>query len=211
MIITLAQVRRALAQPRPGRMAQARLLPEPRPGDLLPPPPAHPDKEAAVLILLYVARGELYFVLTRRTQSVAMHKGQISLPGGAREAGEALADTALRETAEELHIDARCIELLGAPLTPLYIPVSQFWVTAFVGHWRGTPQFTPAPDEVHEVIETPLALLLDDSTVGAEEWTLRGVRTQVPFFDVYGNKVWGATAMILSEFKALLVPQAVGT
>ncbi len=159
------------------------------------------------MILLYSKGKDLYFVLTRRTLSVATHKGQISLPGGGRENGESLDQTARRETSEELGIPAEHIEILGPPLTPLYIPVSEFWVTAYVGYWDGELQFAPEPNEVIEPIETPLEALLDDSYIVEEEWELRGERVTVPFFDVEGHKVWGATAMILSEFKALLETQ----
>ena len=202
--VTLAQISSALALPRPGLAAQARMAPRPRPGDLTPPPPEHPLKEAGVLILLYLKEQEFYFVLTLRTLSVATHKGQISLPGGGREAGESLDTTARRETSEELGLAAERIELLGPPLTPLYIPVSGFWVTPYVGYWDGRPEFRPEPGEVIEPIEAPLAVLLDDSYVVEEEWELRGERVCVPFFNIGGHKVWGATAMMLSEFKVLL-------
>jgi 8-oxo-dGTP pyrophosphatase MutT (NUDIX family) len=201
---TLDQVRRALALPRPGRAAQALMTPHPRPGDILPPPPENPSKEAGVLILLFARDQDLYFILTVRTLSVATHKGQVSLPGGAREPGERLDETARREASEELGIPAEPIEFLGPPLTPLYIPVSEFWVTPFVGYWRDEPLFHPAPEEVIRLLETPLSTLLDNATIVEEEWELRGDRVRVPFFNIQGNKVWGATAMMLSEFKALL-------
>ncbi len=208
--LSIDDVRRALGQPRPGRAAEARLLPRPRPGDIPPPPPEHPLKEAGVLILLYSKNRELFFILTRRTETVARHKGQISLPGGAREGAEFLQETALRETSEELGLDADQIEILGEPLTPLYIPVSDFWVTAFVGHWllsEQQPVFQIEPKEVIQVIETPLASILDKSLIQEERWELRGDIVRVPFFHIQGHKVWGATAMILSEFAALLETQ----
>src|SRR5881396_2643414 len=115
--LTVEDVRRALAAPRPGRAAQARMTPRPRPGDIPPPPPHDARRQAGVLILLYVKNGELYFVLTRRTDTVATHKGQISLPGGAREGAEGLAETARREAREELGIDGERVEMLGEALT----------------------------------------------------------------------------------------------
>jgi 8-oxo-dGTP pyrophosphatase MutT (NUDIX family) len=207
--MTLDQVRRAILAPRPGRAAQERMIPQPRRGDIPPPPPDHPLKEAGALILLYPSQGELFFVLTRRTETVAMHKGQVSLPGGAREGAETLEETARRETSEELGIDAGRIEILGAPLTPLYIPVSEFWVTAFVGYWSHDPQFVVQPEEVIELIFVPLALLLDDSSIEREIWEIRDERVTVPFFLIRGHKVWGATAMMLSEFAAMLQTQLV--
>lgn len=202
--LTLADVRRALAGPRPGRAAQLRLSPIPRPGDIPPPPPLRPRKEAGVLVLLYARNQELFFILTRRTETVATHKGQVSLPGGARERAERLEETALRETSEELGISSAHIEILGAPLTPLYIPVSDFWVTAFVGYSDQHLEFDAAPDEVHEIIHTPLAALLDDALIQAEDWEIRGLKMRVPFFNIHGHKVWGATAMMLGELREML-------
>ncbi|MBI4673202.1 MAG: CoA pyrophosphatase [Chloroflexi bacterium] len=203
--LTLDDVRRAVAAPRVGRAAQDRMSPRPRPGDIFPLRQGAPGKQAAVLILLYEHAGELYFFLTRRTENVATHKGQISLPGGGQEHGEQLEQTALREAREELDLNPAQIEILGEPLTPLYIPVSGYWVTAFIGYYGlGEPTPNAAADEVFEILPTRLADLLDDSVVAEEEWELRGYKVRVPFFNLHGYKVWGATAMILSEFKVLL-------
>lgn len=202
--LSLEDLRRAAAGPLAGRVAQERMIPNPRRGDIPPPPPGQPQKEAGVLILAFEAGGELRFVLTLRTETVATHKGQVSLPGGMRHPGEALEQTALRETGEELGIDPSGIELLGGPLTPLYIPVSGFWVTAFVGLWRDDPVFRAEPAEVIEVIEPPLSDLIDDNLVHVEDWQIRGVKTRVPYFYLSGHKVWGATAMMLGEFAEML-------
>ncbi len=200
----LQEVHRALALPRPGRLAQTRMSPRPRPGDIFPlPPDVHP-REAAVMILLYPALSGLYFVLTRRTETVESHKGQISLPGGAQEPGESLPETALREAGEELGIDSSCIEILDGPLTSVYIPVSGFRATPFVGFTGERPNITAAADEVVEIIETPLEMFVDEQNIIEEEWTIRGYQGLVPFFSVHGHKVWGATAMILGEFAEML-------
>lgn len=207
--LTLEDVRRALAAARAGRPAQERMSPRPRPGDRFPMPQVVDGKEAAVLLLLYSHAGDLYFYLTRRTETVAAHKGQVSLPGGAREADETLEQTALREANEELGVDPSRVEILGAPLTPLYIPVSDFWVTPFVGYYRGDPDVNAAASEVYELIPTPLASLLDASLILEEDWDLRGLKVRVPFFLIGGHKVWGATAMMLSEFAEMLQAQVV--
>src|SRR5581483_1597065 len=202
---SLQDVRRALAAPRIGRAAQERMSPRPRPGDIFPMPENAAGKQAAVLILLYEHAGELYFFLTRRTESVGTHKGQIAFPGGGRDDGEALRDTALREAREELGLDPAQIEILGEPLTPLYIPVSDYWVTAFVGYYRnGEPTLNLSQGEVLEILPTPLTDVLDESHVAEEEWELRGYPVRVPYFNLHGYKVWGATAMLLGEFSAML-------
>jgi len=180
------------------------MSPRPRPGDVFPLPPEIHPKEAGVLILLFPGRDDLSFFLTRRTDTVEKHKGQISLPGGAQETGETLAQTAVRETCEELGIDPASVEIIDGPLTPVYIPVSGFRATAFVAFTPARPQVTPEPGEVDEIIEMPLELLVDQTTVAEEELEIRGYKGIVPFFRVNGSKVWGATAMMLSEFAEML-------
>ncbi len=154
-----------------------------------------------VLLLLYYLNGELYLVLTRRRPDLAAHPGQISFPGGRNEPPESLPTTALRETEEEIGMPAADVELLGT-LTSIYIPPSDFEVHPFVG-WVSNgkrPSFVAAPDEVAEIVEVPLATLLEPG-VKVEEWReLGGQQMRVPHFAVDGHKVWGATAIILNEF-----------
>jgi len=195
---------RALAQPRPGRPAQMRMAPRPRPGDVFPIPPEIQPKEAGVLILLYPDADDWRFILTRRTDTLEMHKGQISLPGGAQEPGESLARTALRETCEELGIPCANIELYGDALTPLYIPTSRFRATPFVAFTPARPPIRANTSEVEEIIEPTLTMLLDEKNIFEESVDFRGYPAIVPYFAINGHKVWGATAMILSEFREML-------
>ncbi len=202
--VMLDQVRRALTLPRPGRPAQMHMMPQPRPGDVFPLPADLQPREAGVLLLLYPQHAELEFFLTRRTDAVESHKGQIALPGGAQEAGESLQETALREAHEELGIETNAIETLGAPLSPVYIPVSNFRLTPFIAFAPVRPNVHPEPGEVVEIIETPLRAIMNADNVSIETWDIRGVLVRVPFFAINGHKVWGATAMVLSEFAELL-------
>jgi len=142
--------------------------------------------------------------LTKRTDTVELHKGQISLPGGAREDGEALDATAVRETSEELGIAPDCIQLLDDALTPVYIPVSGYRVTPFVAFMPMRPQLSASAHEVVEIIETSLEFLIDERNIVEEDWEIRGFKARVPFFLINGHKVWGATAMMLSEFREML-------
>ncbi len=157
-------------------------------------------RTAAVLLLLYPQGGQLVFVLTRRTEIVATHKGQISLPGGAQESGESPAQTAIRETCEEIGVCQADISLIGA-LTPLYVGVSGFQINPFVGYLPARPQISPDPVEVAETLEVPLSQLLDDSVKQVERWHLGGMDLDVPFYRISGYPVWGATAIILSEME----------
>jgi 8-oxo-dGTP pyrophosphatase MutT (NUDIX family) len=200
---TISDLRRALAHPLPGSQAQLRLAPAYHLETLRDRTPPSAPKQAGVLILFYPRDRQLFFPLTRRTDSVENHKGQISLPGGAREGGESLQDTALRETCEELRVRPDNWTILGS-LTPLYIPPSGFLISPFVAYIPARPAFDPDPVEVAELIETPLPFLLNPATLVREEWELHGTPVEVPFFHIYGHKVWGATAMVLSELVALL-------
>ncbi len=202
---TLADVRRALLRPLPGLDAHVKMAPKPRPG-------WNPDfalprdcRKGGVLLLLYPRADRLHLVLTRRTETVRSHKGQISLPGGAREGDEPLVQTALRETCEELGVSLDGTDVIGQ-LSALYTPPSNFCIFPFVAYRAVTPAFCPHPTEVAEVLEAPLALLIDPS-IRKEEY-LSDPRfnspRRVPFFDIHGQVVWGATAMILSELATLL-------
>ena len=201
--MTMAAVREALRGPLPGAEAQQRMATRPRstPGDFAH---AGPPRESAVLILLYPQGGALYLPLTKRTERVANHKGQISFPGGSREPEDAtLYDTALREAAEEIGVDPATVERLGA-LTQLTIPASHFVIQPYLAACPARPAFAPDPAEVAELIELPLEALLDPASKREERWEWRGRPTDVPYYAYQGHVIWGATAMMLSELEALL-------
>ncbi len=197
---TIERVRAAMRGPLPGPRAQITMAPRPRP---FGPPPGVEPRQAGVLLLLYLVRGVLHLVLTVRTSVLDHHSGQISLPGGGWEEGDAsLQGTALRETREEIGIATGGLELLGS-LTPLYIPPSNNIIHPFVAYAPQRPAFHPDPREVAELLEVPLHLLLDPATQREEDWTWRGAALHVPFYAVGQHKVWGATAIVLAEFLAL--------
>ena len=159
--------------------------------------------QSAVLILLYEENGVICFTLTERTQTVEHHRGQISLPGGAREADEKLSSTAIRETQEEIGIYADDVDIIGA-LSPLFVPVTGFIINPFVGIINANFEPQPAPEEVETVISVHVNELLNDDNELQEKRNLRGYDMNIPYFLLSGHKVWGATAMILSEFKTVL-------
>ncbi len=153
----------------------------------------------AVLVLLYPDGGDLHIPLTVRTASLRHHSGEVSLPGGGFDADDETLDrTALREAWEELGIVSAEVEIVTA-LTPVWIPVSNFRITPYVGFLTQRPQFTPAPAEVAIVIEAPLATLSDPRTIRSEHRLLRGATVQVPYFAVGEYHVWGATALVLAQ------------
>jgi 8-oxo-dGTP pyrophosphatase MutT (NUDIX family) len=109
----------------------------------------------------------------------------------------------LRETHEELGVQLDSPRLLGC-LTPLYIPPSNTCIHPVVAAISQRPEFIRSPEEVEEVIEVPLAHLQDTWNLHEEVWTIRGIPVRVPFFLFKGNKIWGATAMVLAELLELL-------
>lgn len=167
-------------------------------------------RQGAVLLLLYERQGRMHFVLTRRRDDLASHAGQVSLPGGRREDGEALQETALREAHEEIGVEPRAITILGR-LAPLYIAPSDFEVVPYVGWHQRMPSFVPQYSEVAEIIETPLQSILDDRLRREEVWERQYDSMYVPYFQIGVHKVWGATAMMLSEFAERLRVQSDGS
>lgn len=193
----------ALSRPLPGHAAQGRLSPRPRVGW----EPGHvPDdaRAGAALLLLYPdAQAEAMLVLTLREAGLSKHAGQVSLPGGAAEAGESLVEAALRETREEIGVPPEQVRILGG-LSPLFIPVSGFALHPFVGTVDRRPGLARDPREVARILEVPLRAVLDASNLGVVQREFRGRAYEVPYLAVDGERVWGATAMILAEFLALL-------
>ena len=158
---------------------------------------------AAVLILLFPSGNEIEFFLTKRTEDVEHHKGQISLPGGLKEDDESLKQTAIRETKEEVGIDPNTIMNLGS-LTPFFIPVTGYIVHPFLGWCKEKPLTQVHDVEVHQLFSVSIVELLDESILRNEEWNIRGYDAIVPVYNFDKCKVWGATAAMLSEFKSIL-------
>ena len=200
--VTPEDIRAALQKPLPGLAAQIKLAPEYRIESLRATPPAD-ARVSGVLILLYQHDGVWRFPLIRRAEDGLTHSGQISLPGGSQEAGESLQETARREACEEIGAACADVDVLGQ-LSTIYIPPSNFLVTPTVGYVDRRPDFQCDPREVAELIEAPLSALFDRDVMKREPWTLRGTTVEVPFYQIGPHKVWGATAMILSEFSLVL-------
>lgn len=142
-------------------------------------------------------------VFTLRSKSLSHHRGQVSFPGGRVEAHESVADAALREAREEIGVEPRRILALGE-ITPFHLPVSAYVVHPLVAVANEPLELHVASPEVERIIEVRLDEILDPARVRIESRVLDGIDTEVPYFDLSGQKVWGATAMILSEFLALL-------
>ena len=168
------------------------------------PPEGVSARIGAVLLLLYPDGDDLRLPLTVRSELLPNHRGEISLPGGATDPTDAgPVATALRECQEEIGVAPDELDVWGT-LSPIYIMPSNFQITPVVAFSPVVPELQVSPFEVGAVISVTLRELLDPATVVVERWTLRGVEVDVPFFAIAGHKVWGATALVLSEFVARL-------
>jgi len=167
-----------------------------------------PDaKKGAVLALIYPVNGIPHMVLMLRNSYEGVHSNQVSFPGGKLEKhDEGLLQTALREAEEEVGVISSEVNILG-DLSKIYIPPSRFLVTPFIGFTETRPNFIPDPVEVAEIIETPLESILMNARIKKKPIFVRVLNSEVEvkYFDLQGHVVWGATAMILSEIRELLL------
>jgi len=199
----IPELKQRLNSPLPGRDAQLKMASGSR--RIYPIVPDN-ARTACVMIVLYPKNEGLHLVLMERTPNKHdRHSGQISFPGGMLEKTDAsLKDGALREVEEEVGIQRDQIEVIGQ-ISELYIPVSNFQVFPFVGYMDGAPSFIAQESEVKTIIEAPIGLLLAQETRQTKDLQIHGITLKdVPFFNVFGHTVWGATAMMLSEFLEIL-------
>jgi 8-oxo-dGTP pyrophosphatase MutT (NUDIX family) len=160
-------------------------------------------RPAAVLVPVLAAGPEPRLVFTVRTEDLSRHAGEVSFPGGLADAGETLAETALREAEEELALPGSAVELLGS-LPPVHTHVSGIVIAPFVGLLRIDPVLTPHPAEIAAVLEVPVRVLRE---IGEVRWLEHdGQRFPTDVFEVDGGVIWGATGRILRSFLNALAP-----
>lgn len=204
--ITITEIKRKFdSEVLPGMKAMQHMAP-PHRQELIKSHTQIPQK-ASVLLLVYPKNNKLYFPLIIRSSENTndRHRGQIALPGGKYEKADKNDwQCAIRETNEELGIPKKSISYLGT-MTPNFIPVSNYIVYPFVGSLSSRPVFRRQEEEVAEILEIPLEELLNPGNIKCGEFVLSsGLRLQnIPYFDLCGHKVWGATAMMLNEFVTL--------
>ncbi len=170
-------------------------------------------RDAAALLYAFVDAGELHFPLTLRREHLREHRGQVSLPGGRPHGDESLWETAVREAHEEVGLDPSLPTRVGR-LAPVYIPVTHTRLHVYVAAGPAPDELVAQPEEVADIAVFPLADLVDDTKRRSGVWTILGRDVNVAFFGLQATlselqvrragdlaewKVWGATAMALSE------------
>ncbi len=206
MALSPADLRKALGGTLPGHAAFADLGGYPRPSveaalALTPPP-----RESAVLILIHPEGGHDHTMLMRRPEYQGMHSGQIGFPGGKRELEDVdLHATALREFREETGADTAGFQIVGE-LTRIHIPPSHMVVTPVVAWAEALGPLRPDPREVAQLLDVPLADLMRDDILRRKRFTMGmdGRQREAPYWDVQGQTVWGATAMMIGELRLVL-------
>lgn len=194
-----------LAETLPGVEAQMRFAPAPARSGWKAGHFPEDARIAAALLLVYPGDTGPAVPLTVRASGLTRHAGQISLPGGAMDPGETLAQTALREASEEIGVDPAAVEVLGE-LTPVHVLVSGFTLHPVVGVSHERPAFQASPGEVEQILEVSLEHLQDASRIRRGTRIREGIAIEYPYFDLLGHQVWGATAMVLGEFITLIAP-----
>jgi 8-oxo-dGTP pyrophosphatase MutT (NUDIX family) len=193
-------LRERLSGPLPGAQAQVKFAPQPAIKGWRPDQAPATARRAAALLLLYPGEHGPSFPLTVRRDDLPQHPGQVSLPGGGLDPDEDPLTGALRETQEEIGVHPDDIRIIGA-LSSLWVIVSNFVVQPYVGLVEHRPEFRAAPEEVAAMLEAPVSALTDDSLVGWDQRMRDGLLIRYPYFTIAGHRVWGATAMMLSEFR----------
>ena len=191
----------ALKGPLPGRLGQQEMAPLPLEEARFDRFRMEHARKGAVLLLICPSITGVQIPFIKRAAYKGVHSGQIALPGGKMEAGDSdLGITAVRETEEEIGVDRRKIQLLGA-LTDLYIPPSNFYIRPYIGYTSEIPLFKPDSREVERVICSDFDALVDDRNKKKKAFPIpSGGEMVAPYFEIDREVVWGATAMILSEF-----------
>jgi 8-oxo-dGTP pyrophosphatase MutT (NUDIX family) len=197
-----AKLEMRLRQPLPGLKVQKEMSAYPRGMTGINFKSNGEPKESSVLIVLFENEDEICFPMIQRPMYTGVHSGQIGLPGGkVEEHDQDRIETALRETEEEIGIKAGDVRVFGK----LYVQASHYNVMPVVGYLPYRPEYIPDPEEVSCVIEGKTDDLISDKNRKVKELLIQDkYKIVAPYFDIENQIVWGATAMILNEFAAIL-------
>ncbi len=200
----IQDLEKSLSGDLPGEEAQLKMAPMHKEAYRTVP---NDHKLACVMILIFPKNKEWHLCLIERPNNNPddKHAGQLSFPGGQLDEGDdTFEDCALREVYEEIGVAPETIGILGS-LTPLYVFVSNFLVHPFVGFTNEYPSYIKQESEVTEIIEVPIKHFTRLKNKGIEDISVRElVLPQTPYYDVNGKRLWGATAMMMSELEHIL-------
>ncbi|MEE8336195.1 MAG: CoA pyrophosphatase [Candidatus Neomarinimicrobiota bacterium] len=195
----ISSVEKELRKPLPGISAQYKMAPHDRIERVAMAHISGEQQTSAVLILIFPENEIPTICFIRRQDYPGVHSGQISFPGGKNEKKDPdLWNTAIRETNEETGVKVDQIKYIGK-LTPLYIPVSNFWVHPFVGYLLHYPQFKMDKSEVKYILKAPFTEITKPEIIEKSRQNTES-KKEVPCYNYKGETIWGATAMILCEF-----------
>ena len=184
-----------LKQELPGEKAQQIMSPSLRVNNNTNKPPI----KNSVLILLYPFDNDIYTVLIKRAKYNGVHGSQISFPGGKKD----LTHTALRETYEEIGVNPDLINIIGQ-ISSIYIPISNYTTQPFIGYTKEKPNFKIDTFEVNSIIKVKISELQENKNKQIGHFTVENQRIEAPYYNANGNKIWGVTAMVLSEFLKII-------
>lgn len=194
----IQRLKKELQKTLPGKTAQHKMAPSQRIEKMV----STSSQNAGVLILLYPNNSEIYTTLIKRPVYQGVHSGQVSLPGGKFEEDKdiSIVETSFRETQEEIGVPKSSISFVGK-LTPLYIPVSNIHVQPVIGCLSQEPQFTADSREVDKIYKINIRELLTPECIAEDEIIISDNRKiTAPYYKFNHLQIWGATAMILSEY-----------
>ncbi|MBI5219735.1 MAG: CoA pyrophosphatase [Bacteroidia bacterium] len=196
----IEQLKMELGKQLPGKEVQHRMAPSTRKFDINYIKKDGKRRNSSVLILLYPNEAKTNIVFIKRADSKGPHSGQIGFPGGKYETCDLnLIQTALREAEEETGINHKDVVVLGT-LTSLFIPVSNISVLPVVGYMNYRPEFVKDNIEVEEILEIELPELADMKNKLVKRINIKNIEIDAPCYLAKDYYIWGATAMILSEF-----------
>lgn len=200
MLEFINKLKLELTKPLPGFVAHLKMLPTKR--QYFKDNPAY--RESAVNIVLFEQDNEICFLLTKRPYSMARHSGEVSLPGGRKDPNDDnLWQTCIRETFEETGIVINDENYVGK-LSNVFVTASKYNVLPFVTHINKPLELPQKNNEVHTFFVVDLKSFLSENNIYSAKIKLKNEELFAPYYKLYNDKVWGATAMILSELHSVV-------
>ncbi len=189
----------------PGNAAHMEMVPTLPKGAPIRIKHSSPPKEGAVMVLLFQENGTYKFPLIKRPNYEGVHSGQMALPGGKYEKDDQdLSHTALRETNEEIGVASETIQIIGS-MSSFFVAASNFQILPVIGFVDHRPDFVPDAREVDDIVIADIFDLIDTKKRKVKEIIVgNGISLNSPYYDIEGQVVWGATAMMLSELSVIL-------